>query len=189
SSDVCSSNLYAAERGASAVVVAPPYYFPAGQPELLEYACSVADETPLPVVFYNMPACTKIGFELDTLHTLLDHRNVAAFKDSSGNMLYFHRALQLVAKHPDKSILIGPEELLAEATLLGGHGGISGGANVFPHLYVQLHHAAARGDLAATRRFHDQVMKVSSSLYTIGRFSSSTIKGIKGALACLGICD
>lgn len=178
-----------AERcGADAVVIAPPYYFPAGQPELLEYFQSVLSAMPLPVMLYNMPSCTKINIELDTLRHLLDHPKLIGFKDSSGAMTYFHLATQLCAEYPGKTILIGPEEMLADATLLGAHGGISGGANVFPRLYVDLYQAASAGDLATTRRLHEIVLRV-SGLYRIGRHTSATIKGIKCALSCLGICE
>ena len=47
-------------------------------------------------------------------------------------------------------MLIGPEEMLAAAVLLGGHGGVSGGANLFPGLYVELYEAASSGDLATS---------------------------------------
>src|SRR5206468_2603847 len=96
------------------------------------------------------------------------HPNVAGLKDSGGLMLYFHKVRLLAANRPDFSLLVGPEELLAEAVLLGGHGGISGGANLFPRLYVELYNAARRGDLARTRELHDRVMRVSTTLYQVG---------------------
>jgi dihydrodipicolinate synthase/N-acetylneuraminate lyase len=179
---------HAERSGADAVVIAPPYYFPAGQPELVEYFQGIADAMPLPVVLYNMPACTKIHIELDTLRRLLDHPNVVAYKDSSGQMVYFHNVIRLLRDYPGKTVLIGPEELLGEATLLGGNGGVSGGANLFPQLYVDLYNAAIEQDLPTVFRLHEKVIDVSSSLYSVGRHGSAIIKGIKCALACLGVC-
>ena len=160
---------HAAECGASAVVAAPPYYFPAGQPELTEYFESLANESPLPIVLYNMPACTKLDIELETLRRLLDHPRVMACKDSSGRMVYFHQVVRLLEDYPGKTVLIGPEEMLGEATLLGGHGGVSGGANLFPRLYVKLYESAKRRDMPEMHRLHGLVMDVSSSLYGVGR--------------------
>lgn len=179
---------YAADCSADAVVITPPYYLSIGQPELCDYFQSIVSEMPLPVMLYNMPSCTKTSIGLDTLCSLLDHPNVIGFKDSSGNMVYFHLAKRLFAGHPDKTILVGPEELLAEATLLGGHGGVSGGANVFPRLYVDLYNAAKAGDVVTARRLHDLVIRV-TDLYRIGQHTSSVIKGIKAALGCLDICS
>jgi len=57
----------AAKAGAAAVVLSAPYYFPAGQPELLEYVEDIVAELPLPVFLYNMPSHTKLTFEPETL--------------------------------------------------------------------------------------------------------------------------
>ena len=179
---------YAAENGASAVVAAPPYYFSAGQPELAEYYERLAEESPLPLVLYNMPSCTKVEIALDTLRRLLGHRNVVAYKDSSGQMVYFNKVVRLLKEFPGKSVLVGPEEMLGEATLLGGHGGVSGGANLFPELYVKLFESAQRRDMPEVIRLHDLVMEVSSSLYGVGLYGSSIIKGIKCALSCMDVC-
>lgn len=91
-------------------------------------------------------------------------------------------------QRPDWSLLVGPEELLADAVFAGGHGGVSGGANIFPRLYVDLYEAARTGDIARARALHAQVMRV-GELYSIGRHSSAVIKGIKCALSLQGVCD
>ena len=175
--------------GADAVVLAPPYYLPEGQPELLEYLGHIVPELPLPLYIYNMPALTKVSFELDTVRRALDEPRIIGLKDSSGNMTYFHRAVELIKRRPDWSLLMGPEEMLFDAVLAGGHGGVNGGANLFPQLYVKLYEAARAGNLARAHVLHSQVMQVSSSLYGVGRHSSAIIKGIKCALACVGVCD
>lgn len=180
---------HAADAGADALVVAPPYYFPAGQPELIEYIQQLTEQLPLPLFLYNMPAMTKVSFELETVRRLIDLPGIAGIKDSSGQMGYFHQLVRLLADRPDLSLLIGPEEMLAESVLLGGHGGVSGGANLFPQLYVDLYHAARQGDLGTARSLHHKIIRVSSSLYTVGRHSSSIIKGIKGSLKLLDICN
>ena len=180
---------HAAEAGAAALVAAPPYYLPEGQPELLEYLDHLLPELPLPLFLYNMPALTKVSFELDTLRRVMEQPRIVGLKDSSGNMIYFHRAVGLLKARPDWTLLIGPEELLADAVLAGGHGGVSGGANLFPRLYVRLYEAARAGDVDRVRELHALVLRVSGSLYSVGRHSSSVIKGLKCALACLGVCD
>lgn len=180
---------HAAEAGAAAVVVAPPYYLPEGQPELLEYLDHLLSQLPLPLFLYNMPALTKVPIELETLRRAMEQPRIIGLKDSSGNMIYFHLAVSLLNNRPDWTLLIGPEELLADAVLTGGHGGVSGGANLFPGLYVRLYEAARACKLERVRQLHAQVMRVSESLYHVGRHSSAIIKGLKCALACLGICD
>jgi 4-hydroxy-tetrahydrodipicolinate synthase len=104
-------------------------------------------------------------------------------------MSYFRDAAGLLKHRPDWTLLIGPEEMLADAILAGGHGGIAGGANLFPKLYVQLCEATRKGDVTRSRQLHAQVMRISNSLYHIGHHPSAIIKAIKCALSCMGVCD
>jgi 4-hydroxy-tetrahydrodipicolinate synthase len=180
---------WSAGAGADAVVLAPPYYLPEGQPELQEYLEHLVAELPLPLFLYNMPALTKVTFEIETLRRAMDNPRIIGLKDSSGSMTYFHRAARLLSERPDWSLLMGPEELLADAVFAGGHGGVNGGANLCPRLYVDLFEAARAGDVPRVRQLHARVMALSESLYRIGRHSSAIIKGLKCALALLGVCD
>lgn len=180
---------HAADVGADALVAAPPYYLPEGQPELLEYIHHLLPELPLPFYLYNMPSLTKVSFEVDTVRALLDDPRIHGIKDSSGNMTYFHRLCRQLVDRPDWTVLMGPEELLLDAVLAGGHGGVNGGANLFPQLYVALHRAAQSGDMARARALHAIVMDVSTNLYQVGRHSSAIIKGLKCALSIEGVCD
>ena len=180
---------HAAGAGAAAVVLSAPYYFPAGQPELREYLAHIVPELALPVVLYNMPSLTKITFGRDTVQGALANPRIVGLKDSSGDMPYFHQVLHLIRQRPDWGLMIGPEELLAEATLLGGHGGVSGGANIFPKLYVELWSAARRGDLPRTQALHAKVLQLSRSVYAVGRHPTSWLKGIKCALGVKGLCS
>jgi dihydrodipicolinate synthase/N-acetylneuraminate lyase len=179
----------ASEAGAQAVVLAPPYYFPAGQAELLEYLKHLAPELPLPLFLYNMPSYTKAVFEFETLQAAAQIDGIVGLKDSSGDMIYFHRSLSLLREYKDFTIMMGPEELLAEAVMLGAHGGVCGGANLVPELYVQLYEAARSRDLGATGSLHRQVMQISATIYSVGRYESSYLKGLKCALSCVGICS
>jgi dihydrodipicolinate synthase/N-acetylneuraminate lyase len=180
---------WSADAGADALVVAPPYYLPEGQPELQEYLDHLVPELPLPLFLYNMPALTKVAMEPETVRRAMDEPRIIGLKDSSCSMIYLHRILALLPHRPDWPVLVGPEEMLADAVLAGAHGGVNGGANLFPRLYVKLFEAARVGDLARVRELHALVMRVSEGLYRIGKHSSAIIKGIKGALALSGICD
>jgi 4-hydroxy-tetrahydrodipicolinate synthase len=104
-------------------------------------------------------------------------------------MIYFNMLLALQPQRPDWTVLVGPEELLAATVLLGGHGGVNGGANLFPRLYVRLYEAARAGNLPRTRDLQKRVWQVVEKLYRIGRHPSAVIKGLKGAASCLGLCS
>jgi dihydrodipicolinate synthase/N-acetylneuraminate lyase len=180
----------AADSGADAVVLAPPYYLPEAQPELQEYLDHLVPELPLPLYIYNMPALTKVHIELDTVRWAMDNPRIIGLKDSSGDLNYFKAAADLIKTHrPDWPMFIGPEEKLFDSLQLGGHGGVSGGANLFPKLYVKVVEAHRAGDLARAQELQKEIQRISDSFYRIGKYSSSIIKGIKCVASLLGVCN
>ncbi len=179
----------AADAGADAVVLAPPYYFPASQTEIGDFIAQVASESPLPVLLYNAPSNTRHVLEPETVRRLADSPNIAGLKDSGFNMIYFHTLVWMFRDRPDFTLLVGPEELTAEAVLLGGHGGMCGGSNFWPYLYVDLYKAAAAGKLAEVNRLHQRVMQISATVYQVAPGEpSSYLRGLKCAVSLMGIC-
>lgn len=178
----------AADAGAHAVVMAPPPYFPLAPAELLDYCDALVAELPLPLFLYNMPSLTKTAFSPETVQRLMEREGIIGIKDSSGDMIYLHRLLRQGRERADWSVLVGPEQLLAEAVLFGANGGVCGGANLHPRLYVALYQAAQAGDRTVLLALQQRVLALTDSVYTLGGQGASVIQGIKCALACLGIC-
>lgn len=178
----------AADRGASAVVSAAPYYFATGQPELAEFYEDMIPQLPLPLFLYNMPSHVKVNFSPATICRIAENEKVVGFKDSSANIPYFQSVMYLMRKQrPEFSMLMGPEEVTGESVLLGANGGINGGANMFPELYVAMYKAAAAGNLDEVRRLQQYIMQISTSIYSVGQHGSSYLKGLKCACSLLGV--
>ena len=179
----------AADNGADALVSAPPYYFAAGQPELIEFYENLTPQLPLPLFLYNMPTHTKVNFAPATIQRIAEDPRVIGFKDSSANAVYFQSVMYAMKERQDFSMLVGPEEIMAESVLLGAHGGVNGGANMFPELYVELYNAAKNTNLEELKRLQEKIMQISATIYTVGQHGSSYLKGLKCALNLLGICS
>ncbi len=179
----------AAQVGADGLVLAAPYYFSAGQSELLEYLQHLVPQVSLPVLLYNMPGRPEAVFDVDTVKAAAQIPGLVGLKDSSANMMYFRLLQSVMADRPEFSLLMGPETLLAETVLLGGHGGVCGGANILPRLYVDLYEAALAKDLPRVETLHHKVVQINATLYRVGQYASSYLKGIKCALSCLDICS
>ena len=179
---------FAKESGADAAVLSTPYYFPAGQTELIQYIADIVESLPLPLMLYNMPSLTKVWFEIDTLRILTRHEQIVGVKDSSGDLKYFQQMLQLKEVRPDWSMLIGPEHLTTEAILMGGDGGVNGGANIYPQLFVDLCQAAMSRDVQQIDVLNQRVDRL-QQIYTVGKYASRFIKATKCALSIHGICS
>lgn len=178
----------AQEANAAAVVAAPPFYFPTSQTALYDFFKTLSEEVTLPLFIYNIPSHTKVALEADTILQLLELPNIAGYKDSTGDMAMFHQLQPLFREKPDKVYMVGPEELMAESVLFGGHGGINGGANIFPQLYVQLYEAAVSREIEKMLHLHRKVIELSIAVYNKGGKGKSVIQGMKAALAALDIC-
>lgn len=179
----------AADFGADAVVLSPPYYFASGQPELLEYLQRIMVQMPLPLFLYNMPVHTKVMFEPETVKAAANIPGITGMKDSSSNLAYFKQVQYVLRDRKNFTFMVGPEEFMSEFVLTGGHGGVNGGANMFPKLYVQLYNASVAHDFEKIVPLQQKVMQISTTIYKVGHFGSSYLKGLKCALSVLGICN
>ena len=173
------------ECGALAVVAAPPYYFQVSQQDLLSYFKRLALESPLPLFLYNAPLNTHHWIEVETVIQLATESNIAGLKDSGLKMGYFHAVREGVRDRSDFSLLVGPDDLLAEAVLLGAHGGMAGGSNVWPRLFVALYEAAATGDVNRVLALQQRAMQFDTGVFR----SANPLRGLKCALSVLGICS
>jgi dihydrodipicolinate synthase/N-acetylneuraminate lyase len=180
---------HAESCGAEALVSAPPYYYGTAQPELIEYYENLAKKVPLPLYLYNMPVHTKVMIDPNTVRKIAEMPSVVGLKDSSANMAYFRSLQYAMRNYKEFQLFVGPEEMMADAVLLGATGGVNGGANMFPKLYVDLYQAAVEKDFDKIKPLQEKVMQISSLIYTVGRYGSSYLKGLKCALSVMGICD
>ncbi|AGA80689.1 dihydrodipicolinate synthase family protein [Echinicola vietnamensis] len=190
--DVClkgsiALSKFAERSGAYAVVAAPPYYMGIDQEELCHFYGQLADSIPLPLFLYNMPSHTKVSIDVQTAVALSKHKNIIGLKDSSANGSYFQSLRYYFNDQPDFVLMVGPEEMLAETVLMGGYGGVCGGANLFPRLYVKLYQAAMAHDIDEIIRLQKLVMTISQNIYRHGGYKSSYLKGLKTALSFSGI--
>src|SRR5215471_5837377 len=79
---------YAATLGYDVAMVRTPHYYK-GQMKpanMLAFYRIVADRSPLPVIIYNFPQATGYDIPAEVVIELVDHPNIVAIKESSGNL-------------------------------------------------------------------------------------------------------
>ena len=177
-------------HGAAAVVAAPPYYFKLTQAECVAWFAEMADRSPLPVVVYDMPAHTDTVIEPATIAKLAAHPNVVAMKDSSSVIALFNKFRVALEPFKEKfSLFMGPDEAMGEAVLLGADGGVCTGANLWPAEFKAMYLAAKAGDVAAVARLQRFTTTSSYLLYGLGQGQIGFLKGVKAALAEMGLVE
>ncbi len=146
---VCSLNeaLYltrqAHKAGCDALMVAPPFYYPASLDGLLKFYRAVLDASRLPVILYNIPQRTRHKITPPLIDALLEHPNLHGIKDSSGSVRSMNRFLKYA---PRLRVWVGEEKLLSKCLQGGGAGSISGLANVYLARMARLCEAFQRGE-------------------------------------------
>ncbi|PLS77161.1 MAG: dihydrodipicolinate synthase family protein [Chloroflexi bacterium] len=119
----------AAELGAVATLVLPPYFYKSAltHDALVAHYQAVADASPIPILLYNVPAFTGVDFALATFLTLAEHPQIVGVKDSSSNIV---KMAELLAQRPDFQVFAGTGSALLPFLSIGAVGGIMGLANV-----------------------------------------------------------
>jgi dihydrodipicolinate synthase/N-acetylneuraminate lyase len=177
----------AVEAGADAVVLAAPFYFEHSQDDLFRYLEQVSGKLALPLFLYNIPHLTKTSYDPETVRRAADLPGVVGLKDSTGDLKYLEKTVEVLRDRPRFSILIGPEDMLLEGMKRGAMGGVCGGSNLNPKLFVELYNAIFRGDMEQAEALQETVKRMNRALYHTGFAGSSYLRGIKAALALAGL--
>jgi 4-hydroxy-tetrahydrodipicolinate synthase len=180
---------HASSSGVSAIVAAAPFYYDVSQLDLKAWFERLADESPLPVMLYNMPSCVGVVLDPEIVAALSDHANIIGIKDSGGDLKYFEGLCRDHRHRDDFLIFMGPEELLAEAVSLGADGGVCGGANLFPVVYSRLYQAAVRGDACEISQWKAAIARIFESIYRDGQGRMKLIPALKLAMQECGLCQ
>jgi 4-hydroxy-tetrahydrodipicolinate synthase len=174
----------AARLGAAAALVAPPFYYLIDQATLLAFYRSLARDSPLPILLYNIPQYTKVVAQPETVATLAREGTIVGIKDSSRDFEYFEGVCIATRELPRFRIFTGSDTMLLASLAMGGTGTICGGANVAPGLVVRIYDAVSRGDWVTARDDQDRLLHLIMALRE-GVFPGA----IKSALSSLGVCE
>lgn len=174
----------AAELGADAALVAPPFYYPMSQPALMAFFRQLAEGSPLPLMLYNIPQFTKVTAEPATVATLAREGVIQGIKDSSRDFEYFEGVCVATRDLPSFRIFTGSDSMLLASLAMGGSGTICGAGNIAPAWVARIYDAYQRGDIAHAREAQDRLYELVMAVRE-GVFPSA----IKAALHLMGICE
>jgi dihydrodipicolinate synthase/N-acetylneuraminate lyase len=156
-----------ADRGGTAVLVAPPGYYPLSAAEQEGYFSRLADAAALPLVMYNIPVYTKVQIAPAVAAALAPHPRVAGLKDSGRDLGYAARLLDAVraaGAAADFSVLTGTDSMLVSYLLAGARGTICASANVVPERVLAVYDAVKAGKLDDALRLEATLRQVQDAL-------------------------
>ena len=168
-----------ADLGCRAVSVTGPYYFKVSQHSIEHYFREIASKSPIDILLYNIPQFSN-EISLDVVKRLsADCPRIVGIKDSSRDMPRFMDTLNEVkAIRPDFACLIGCEEILLPALLMGADGGTIASSGVAPEAIMKLYNSFLKGDLAEAKRVQFKLLELIKTMFAAGNFPEGFREGV-----------
>ena len=156
--------------GAAGILVFPPTLFMWGaqaKPAMvLRHFSEIAAAVDLPIIVFEYPPTSGIGYAPDTLARLAEIPAVAAVKDWSNDIVAFEANLRaLRAAGRPVAMLSSFTMSLMASFLLGADGAISGMGSVVADLQAELFETCQKGDLDGARRINDRLHPLVQAFY------------------------
>src|SRR3990170_3604782 len=135
----------AADAGADAAILTPPFYFRIPDPELYRHFEDVAGAGILPVVVYNNPLYTGNPLSPGLIASLMEIDGVIGLKQSEDDIGQLVEALRL-SEGSGRSLLTGIDSQFYAALCIGARGIFSTAAAIVPAEMVRLWDLVQAGD-------------------------------------------
>ncbi|MDI6726201.1 MAG: 4-hydroxy-tetrahydrodipicolinate synthase [Smithellaceae bacterium] len=170
---------HAWKAGADAALVVTPYYNRPTQEGLYRHYRAIAEETPIPVIPYNVPARTGVNLLPETVARLAEIKNIVGIKEASGSFKQINDILAFCGSEFD--VLSGDDQIVLPLLALGAKGVISVASNVAPAQMSGMIDAFAAGNIALAREIHFRLSPLMDALF----IETSPIP-VKAALSMMG---
>lgn len=173
---------FACEVGVDGVLVVTPYYNKTSQAGLVKMFTTIADNSTVPVILYNVPSRTGVNIEPATYAKLAEHPMISGIKEASGNISALAKTALLVKDKLD--IYSGNDDEIVPIMSLGGVGVISVLSNLMPKKTVEICDSFFKGDVAKARDLQLELLPLINAL-----FSDVNPIPVKAAMAHMGFCE
>ena len=152
-------SIAAKEYGADGVLVVTPYYNKPSQEGLFEHFKLVADNSPLPVILYNVPGRTGVNMLPDTQLKIADAcPNVIGTKEASGDL---NQMMEIIRNSSENfALLCGDDSLAIPAISVGAVGVVSVIANYAPGQFSNMVRLALRGKFKEAAKIHYELYEL-----------------------------
>ena len=140
----------------------------------------VADESPLPVLLYNIPKYMHFALEPDLVARLATHENIVGMKDSAGDLTRLGGYIQ--SQGDSFTVLTGHGGSFHQALALGARGGILAISLFAAELTLEIYDSFSAGDIDASAEAQRSVAPPAAEI--VGRMG---VAGVKAAMDRVGL--
>ncbi|NHB91353.1 4-hydroxy-tetrahydrodipicolinate synthase [Photorhabdus cinerea] len=141
-----------------------PYYNKPSQEGLYQHFKTIAENTDLPQILYNVPSRTGCDLLPSTVARLAKIKNIVAIKEATGNLNRVSQIQELV--NDDSFILLSGDDASGlDFIQLGGKGVISVTANIAAPEIARLCELALSGQFTEARKLNNRLMDLHCQLF------------------------
>ena len=148
--------------GADAVLSVTPYYNKTTQVGLIRHFTAIAD-CECPVILYNVPSRTGIGFTAQTYQELSKHPFINGAKEASGNFSLLAEAMALCGD--EMNFWSGNDDQIVPLMSMGGKGVISVLSNVAPRAAHDICQFCLDGKFAEAAKMQKEYLELINALF------------------------
>lgn len=154
-----------AAAGADCVLVVTPCFYKGKMDSsaLIRHFTQVADQSPVPVVLYSVPANTGLELPLEAVVTLAQHPNILGLKDSGGDITRIALAVHRTSSQRFQ-VLAGSAGFLMAAYCVGAVGGVCALANVLGPQVCELHDLCVSGRWDEARALQQRLIEPNTAV-------------------------
>jgi 4-hydroxy-tetrahydrodipicolinate synthase len=139
----------AADAGADAVLIQPPYHFQLDQDECVDFFTWLDREVECPFVLYDNPQTSRTQFDLDTIDRISRLSHFLALKEANADLVRFQEIIDRFAgRFP---VIAAAEDTLLFMLAAGAQGCMTASAAFAPETLSELFEAVASSELGLAR--------------------------------------
>ncbi|WMY95126.1 MAG: 4-hydroxy-tetrahydrodipicolinate synthase [Arsenophonus sp.] len=156
-------NNFFEKTGVIACLSVTPYYNNPSQEGMYQHFYTIANQTCLPQILYNIPSRTGCDLLPKTIAKLAKLNNIIAIKEASGDLRRVTNILRLTKK--SFFLLSGDDITALDSIKLGGKGVISVTANIAPKLMADMCNLALAGQYNEAEKLNYRLHKLQYQLF------------------------
>lgn len=170
-------------KGFDAILSVSPYYNKPTQEGIYQHFKMIAENSPLPIIIYNVPGRTASNMLPSTVVRLAtDFKNIIGIKEAAGDMV---QAMELIRSTPNEFLVISGDDIITlPMVLAGGAGVISVIGETFPKEFSEMVRLGLKRDVDAAYKIH---YKLTDAINMI--FEQGNPGGVKEVFKHLGLCE
>ncbi len=184
-SDTIDSSRHAADHGADAVMVLPPWLESPSEGGVLYHYERLAQALAVDIVCYNTPAASGVEITPAMFRRLAPIDNIRSIKDSQGDLSRLQKLVAIARAVPDTTVLCGVDPLAPYALLAGAAGMIWGSSNFMPVECVRLVELIGQGRVADALTLWQSIWPINAFMWE-NDFDVGFLPGVKTAAEMVG---